>query len=526
MTSSAKARPSRYRGVTNLVVVSGLSALLGAGLQRAWQTPVVHHRDLAVVASRQNRTIAELEAALHRLRRHKQVHNVAPTPSTQEVAPRVVESKAQRECETKFGQGLVESYRGSRRLWCDGKTKMECYHHKYDHDGRVGLFCVATDVIIDFAKVKKIGKYLQFEDGATVGDCAKTNEWQQTQVMNHAKPQFRTFRTGSTLAFDVVEEAATTYLMARDEDCENMFHSTADHMNAFLVGRVLELDWSATRTLLWDGHGDGPFKELIQRSFSPTYQLQRPSDYKGKKVKFPRLIFHLESPAGIVFPKVAGPKGIMRCRASSLWMDFKNSILEAFNLLDVPPPANPSVILSVRRRTPAKNVGRVFADEEALEAVIRRQSAHLGHFEVLDLATLSFRDQLEKLRSTNVLIGAHGAGLMHVIFLADEAVLVEIHPSYRVDRHFRLAARMADKIYLPLRSSLPVTCSGSSDAIAVDTKEFHSVLDAAVRLARSFDNGVAECGLNCPNSLLALDPDGVTLVPPGTTPLSTRFPCK
>jgi len=115
--------------------------------------------------------------------------------------------------------------------------------------------------------------------------------------------------------------------------------------------------------------------------------------------------------------------------------------------------------------------------------------------------------------------------LMHVLFLAEEAVLLEIHPSYRLDRHFRLAARMAGKIYLPLRSTQPVTCKGTSDAVPVDAGEFRRALDAAVRLARSFDDGVAECGLSCDARVLALDSGNAKFLPPGARPLATRFPC-
>jgi capsular polysaccharide biosynthesis protein len=45
-------------------------------------------------------------------------------------------------------------------------------------------------------------------------------------------------------------------------------------------------------------------------------------------------------------------------------------------------------------------------------------------------------------RNTNVLVGIHGAGLMLIMFAAEECVLVEIHPSYRQDRHFRHASRV------------------------------------------------------------------------------------
>ena len=131
----------------------------------------------------------------------------------------------------------------------------------------------------------------------------------------------------------------------------------------------------------------------------------------------------------------------MTCRRSSLWLGYRNAVLDGFGLLDVAPPKVPHVVLSVRRRTAAKNVGRVFADEAALAAVLKQGNAMTS--EVVDLGSLSFEDQIRKMRSTNVLVGAHGAGLMHVLFLADEAVLLEIHPSYRLDRHFRLAARTA-----------------------------------------------------------------------------------
>jgi len=35
-------------------------------------------------------------------------------------------------------------------------------------------------------------------------------------------------------------------------------------------------------------------------------------------------------------------------------------------------------------------------------------------------------------------------------------------------RHFRLASRMTGKVYLPMRTTDPVTCQGSSDAIPVN----------------------------------------------------------
>lgn len=67
------------------------------------------------------------------------------------------------------------------------------------------------------------------------------------------------------------------------------------------------------------------------------------------------------------------------------------------------------------------------------------------------------------IRNSNILVGVHGAGLMMILFAADESILIEIHPSYRQDRHFRHATRMVGKIYLPIRSKSRETCLGTSD---------------------------------------------------------------
>jgi hypothetical protein len=73
---------------------------------------------------------------------------------------------------------------------------------------------------------------------------------------------------------------------------------------------------------------------------------------------------------------------------------------------------------------------------------------------------------------------------MLIMFAAEEAVLVEVHPSYRQDRHFRHAARMTGKVYMPLRASSRETCRGSSDSVTVPIDEFRAVVDGAVRIAR------------------------------------------
>jgi hypothetical protein len=63
----------------------------------------------------------------------------------------------------------------------------------------------------------------------------------------------------------------------------------------------------------------------------------------------------------------------------------------------------------------------------------------------------------------------------------------------------------------------------------VPIDEFTRTIDGALRVARSFDDGLSECGLVCPEGILALDSRlnehyALTGTRKGN-PYNTRFPC-
>lgn len=141
-------------------------------------------------------------------------------------------------------------------------------------------------------------RYHTFGAGALSGTCEKTAAWDAAAFMPHAAPLLRgmAFEADAAGARD---EAGTTYLMARDEDGENMFHSAADFLNAYLVSRVLGSDRSDWVTVLFDRMPDFAYASLIEKTFSRRGPPRRAADYGGR-VRFETLVFHLESPAGIV----------------------------------------------------------------------------------------------------------------------------------------------------------------------------------------------------------------------------------
>lgn len=109
----------------------------------------------------------------------------------------------------------------------------------------------------------RAGNYHSFEHGSLSATCKKTSAYAELQgkFMNHHRLQMNSFQVGllapprssfsmveshcplSYVIVELVQDGIKppsqssyrtvdnpTYLMARDEDCENLFHSTADHV--------------------------------------------------------------------------------------------------------------------------------------------------------------------------------------------------------------------------------------------------------------------------------------------------------
>jgi hypothetical protein len=423
------------------------------------------------------------------------------------------------ECKRRVGNQLLVELRNGEKVVCkaNGKTKSEIRCTA----GLGGGFCFGTDITVDFGKISgepkfdvdmatvnthSNWKHHTFSSGVLSASCTRTNHWGSTtmksSVGKHQLGMLDTLVTQDKAEAETIENSPTL-LIQRDVDGENMHHATADLMNLYVVATLLRLKPETTKGVLLDRMPDYSFAGFMHDAFASAAPLQRAADFKHGKVLFRKLVWHMESDFSSIHPSVMDP---MVCRNSALWLGYISHALSAFHLWDVPPPAIPSITLLLRQKKSmaGKNIGRVLTEDS--ERMIRRVLAEGNAMtvQIADMANMSFREQMTLMRSTSVLVGVHGAGLQHTMYTADESVLVEIHPSYRADRHFRVAARHAGKVYMPIRVLSPIACHGSSDIITVTEREFRPVIDGAVRIARNFDDGLAECGLVCPPGILGI----------------------
>ena len=185
----------------------------------------------------------------------------------------VEDGELQKHCEAKFGTSLIDNWRASQQVWCSSssvgngisetdkntdhinemgshsnsspksqtQSELRCYPYHQLHKQRDGrgpdMFCEATNFVIDFSKVHGLAsgskphlgaQYHSFDIGSLQGNCRKTDHYRSELFMPHHAQQMSSFQADSSLPVDAQVVDHPVYLLARDEDCENTFHHTAD----------------------------------------------------------------------------------------------------------------------------------------------------------------------------------------------------------------------------------------------------------------------------------------------------------
>ena len=124
----------------------------------------------------------------------------------------------QADCDRRFGQGLIDAWMANPVTICEGgASKMTCYSHKHDHQGKAQWYCVAENMSMDFSKIqggaeskkppRGASQYHSFSSGAFFGDCTKTNDFSKVEFMPHMQLMMKAFTDNTKTA---AHEAITT----------------------------------------------------------------------------------------------------------------------------------------------------------------------------------------------------------------------------------------------------------------------------------------------------------------------------
>lgn len=130
-----------------------------------------------------------------------------------------------------------------------------------------------------------------------------------------------------------------------------------------------------------------------------------------------------------------------------------------------------------------------------LESLIKATRVKLKHarIQLVDFATISFHEQIETIRLTNMLIGAHGAGLAHGMWLRPESAMAKILPYGVNHKGFRNLAGMLNRGYFSAHAQRRNE-SGDwhDDDLYIEEEKFAELVEMAVKSiynkgSRSFD---------------------------------------
>ncbi|KAL1887808.1 hypothetical protein Sste5346_009983 [Sporothrix stenoceras] len=247
-----------------------------------------------------------------------------------------------------------------------------------------------------------------------------------------------------TMTFDVLR-------MARQEETGEPFYTTP-------------MDMDNTHVVILDDHGPGPTMDLW-RFFSkhPIVTLQ---DMTKDPSKLPAPLRDNSSSTNIVVPLPGGSNPLWHndwivrdCHPDDapLLHLFVQRVFAHFDLPQLAGPKTnkdgmePIVVTFIDRR----GTRRLLNNVPLLEALRQKFPSDNIVIQSIDMATLSLPDQLRLVQDTDVLVGVHGAGLTHTMFMRHGAgAIVEIQPEGLAYKGFRNLAAMTGHRYFSAEAEM------------------------------------------------------------------------
>jgi hypothetical protein len=340
----------------------------------------------------------------------------------------------------------------------------------------------AADLVIDFSRLYpartlkhrplyRMGRgcpYHRYRAGALTGSCRWDDRFRVDALsQDHLRDIFDSFRTARSGAAVWDDEIAHPVLVVTREGDEsaNLFHATTDFLNAFqsilVCGGIDRLDLGV---VLLDRAAAGPFDSVWRCLFAPGRGVMRVRDFGGRRVRFKRAIF---SPAGYqsCFYAYLARANERPARVGMLEA-FASLMLRAHGF-DLPPAHTGARVRAtlVSRRPYGERVflNRQLANEAAcLNALSRIDGVSV---ETVDFSQMAFEQQIRVVRETDLLIGAHGAALTHLLWSAPNAAILEIASADPPWHSYRNLAAWTGRAYARIAAEEYPVAGGTALAV-------------------------------------------------------------
>ncbi|KAH3736711.1 uncharacterized protein LOC127851401 [Dreissena polymorpha] len=231
---------------------------------------------------------------------------------------------------------------------------------------------------------------------------------------------------------------APTFVIKRIE-AHNLYHTLCEWMNVFLVSKVMKLNASLVDIVWMDDRPPSPLDDTWTVLFDNVYIYKT-----DENLVYKNLIWNIIG--------YNSPINFHNLPAAPYFEDFRDFFLKAYGVSDEKRlDCNKLKITVILRKDymthPERKdlfnglVHRKFKNEDEIVDNVKSVFTQ-ATVETVILEQMSMFDQLKVMTQTDVLIGMHGAGMSHVMFLPAHAVVFEIFPQYwGFLRHFKAFAR-------------------------------------------------------------------------------------
>ncbi|RMJ23419.1 hypothetical protein PHISP_05699 [Aspergillus sp. HF37] len=395
-------------------------------------------------------------------------------------------------CADRFGIPYLEHLRDSATEYCtsESSSALTCFHAKITDTLRIDTMCIGQDSGFDPATRK-------FRLGCELRELNESKT--SVPIPKYGKFNNYWYRTGPQVIFDesVVlwnkirsqeRQCSPNYtILTKREGSKNLWHCLMEIFSMTIALDVLQISTRPndsrpfltaanaenTQVVFLDDEDDGPYFDLWSVfAQKPTLRMK---DVPGI-TSFENIIVPL---AGGSNPFWQGDWEAHSCEDSALLRTFSRRILNFYDVGAREPRQGDWIVVTFIDRVE----NRRLVDQERYLELLRSTFAHIK-VQSIDFAIIPFNAQLEVIRDTDLLLGVHGAGLTHAMFLQPRSSVVEILPSSFNHKGFRNVAGVMGHSYFSAHASeqpLRKRKDWQHDDVYLEQDKFMELMNIAIK---------------------------------------------
>jgi protein O-GlcNAc transferase len=365
-------------------------------------------------------------------------------------------------CEKKYGLRYLEDTVATKRPYCNAETsasQLSCFYANMTNtpNGRLDPFCLASKMVLPPGSAQlELDCELRKWNEPSLEGVPRLEHFREDWYKTGPGYILRNYITIGKNHTANVEECspssspASHTILIKREGHLNLWHSLMEIFSYTLTMDILRLS-------LDESTGEPMFETIDEETSQALILDEAPegSYFELWNLLAKRPVQRLDSlPPGcltnVVIPLPGASNPLWQgdwipgdCKDSKTLSVFVNRILNLLSLTKERDPSAPLTVTFIDR----KGSHRLLNQESLFSTLRNTYSSENFTLNIVDFASIPLREQISIVRDTDVLVGVHGAGLTHGMFLPPRSAVVEILPSELAHKGFRNLAKLRGHSY-------------------------------------------------------------------------------